>query len=58
MAGGVVTRPTTLYIKTQKDYTSLIGKKVLVGFTGDPDNHINSFGLIDIVEDTGQTGLP
>lgn len=58
MAGGDVAKPTTLYIKTQRDYSSLIGKKVLVGFIGDPNNHINSFSLIDIAEDTGQTAFP
>jgi len=55
---GDITKDTTLYIITQRDYNNLIGKKVLVGFTGDPNNHINSFSLIDIVEDTGQTSFP
>lgn len=58
MAGGDVTKDTTLYIKTQRDYSNLIGKKVLAGFIGDSNNHINSFSLIDIVEDTGQSGFP
>jgi hypothetical protein len=55
---GDIQKETKLYIQTQRDYTSLIGKKVLAGFTGDPNNHINSFKLINIVEDTGQTSFP
>ena len=58
MGGGDLTKPTTLYIKTQRDYSNLIGKKVLAGFIGDSNNHINSFGLIDIVADTGQSSFP
>jgi len=51
---GDIAKDTTLYIQTQRDYSNLIGKKVLVGFLGDVDSHINSFKLIDIIEYNGQ----
>jgi len=57
MAGGDLAKPATLYIKTQRDYSKLIGKKVLVAFAGYPTDNINHFGIIDIVEDTGQSSF-
>ena len=55
---GDITKDTVLYIQTQRDYSALIGKKVLVGFWGDVNNHINSFKLIDIIEYNGQINFP
>jgi hypothetical protein len=55
---GDITKDTVLYIQTQRDCSALIGKKVLVGFWGDVNNHINSFKLIDIIEYNGQINFP
>ncbi len=48
------TQPDRLYIKTQKDFSQLVGKKVLVDYLGTE----NSFNLANIVADNGQSNGP
>lgn len=40
--------PVRLYIRTQRDFSQLVGKKVIVSYQGSAD----SFSLDNIVEDT------